>query len=974
MPVSVNIPLRIRLHAGTLEGCSCAMEEALAAALSRALVKSRREVLAPRTGYAGIRMVAPEFLWRGEALEAATPARRGKIERKVREVIAQEIRRAGLLRWGRKSADAEAPLAGRVAEIFDENRGSDLFGLYSVAAYDRGGRRQSVPMKSAPAPRRQETETVNAWDPKPFNWIYKVAPSWFAGIVNDTFEHWGKPRGGAGFEGIIWKASGGGEAKLQIYLGNYQTGETRVFNLRQFIKHELRPKKGAKTAAYEFVSVEYLPAPAPGYAEWLTADDVRARIRASAKEHVHSLAKPSLFSTQEWEKQIPEVIEAEFKARTAGIGTHPELLAVHIGGAEGYYTLSLSGQFAGRAPLMPMTAAQTVVITEEGEGQAAGGGGGTAGTGAGAGAGAGEQIRTFWGGQSVHYPGISGPRGGYEPARCGDGFEGEPSLDQLPAATAEAWRRLIREIAYLLEIEPCDYAGRFCLIAASELGVRAMTVSNYSVSPGQGRMLVSPARESTEPNVIDFTPTASPAILFLRFMAGVVPRLSRLAHMVAAAYEPLLGHRLDWTWWLHFRPPFDELLVASVARHFVATTQVIFMQLLAASKDNIESRKSAENFPGWSAAFEFAVHRVLVPRQELEDLRLQLADASRDLARKLLDPGPALRANLEAFQGRQRAHGMVVTRADGSLGIRDKTGKLWRLETLDRAIALMSNVAQMIDPLINQLLADESIRLRFTSNPDNTPAELRMLLDEMTDKNAEFTQKIRDDAGFAHELATVVPPDPEKGRRAYLPGSRYSLQGIHQMAHEAVGEFFNGDRYYVLGVDAALWSLERKRYIEKIVELGTVAIAAIFCPALVTMVVATGWTIYHEAELREKKRVYGALMDPEEVLSYAQIEAELFANHIGALLNFIPVEKVFGKGLAELGASRAGKYVLKYIPLAAIKELENHLLGKFIKFVATSEGMGAMVERMIAPHIDEILRRHPIPARAEALAAEVEPA
>jgi len=419
----------------------------------------------------------------------------------------------------------------------------------------------------------------------------------------------------------------------------------------------------------------------------------------------------------------------------------------------------------------------------------------------------------------------------------------------------------------------------------------------------------------------------------------------------------------------------------SVFRHFVATTQVVFMQLLAASKVNIEKRKNEADFPQYATMFEFAVRMLLIPRQELEALRTELAQATRGFAQKLVDPtqwappvialttGRSLLGHLEREMARERK---ITTAENGKPAIRDKHGKLWTKEELDRAIALRGDVASQIDPLINQLLADEDIRRRFTSNPDNTSEELGKLLDEMAVKNAEFTRKIRDDAGYAHNMAPLARPD--KKNPADVPGLRFVLRGIHLLAHEAVGEFFERDRYYAVGVNAALAAIQFGRDMIAIAEFGTTAIAAIFCPPLVGMAVGAAWSAYHEVELREKQRVYGALMDPEAVFSYAEIEAGLFANHIGAALNFIPVGKILRieKGLAKVAATRAGKYLVK-IPLTVLKELEDYLAVAFIKYVAVDRVMGALMERMLAPFIEEIQRKHLTLAQVEALAKEAKP-
>ena len=68
MPASVILPTRIRVDPDVLTMRRDILANALAAAAERALISSRDVVLAPRGGYASVRLAAPRITWSGGGL------------------------------------------------------------------------------------------------------------------------------------------------------------------------------------------------------------------------------------------------------------------------------------------------------------------------------------------------------------------------------------------------------------------------------------------------------------------------------------------------------------------------------------------------------------------------------------------------------------------------------------------------------------------------------------------------------------------------------------------------------------------------------------------------------------------------------------------------------------------------------------------------------------------------------------------
>jgi hypothetical protein len=87
MAASVHIPSRIIVDPKSLKQRHGCIDDALSRAVGRALEKSRRQVLAPRTGYVGVRLHSPEFRWSGSALDEIAHEQRVALEDQVREAI-----------------------------------------------------------------------------------------------------------------------------------------------------------------------------------------------------------------------------------------------------------------------------------------------------------------------------------------------------------------------------------------------------------------------------------------------------------------------------------------------------------------------------------------------------------------------------------------------------------------------------------------------------------------------------------------------------------------------------------------------------------------------------------------------------------------------------------------------------------------------------------------------------------------------
>ncbi len=149
MPVRVEIPIRIRVDPLALLERQDDLEDALAAAVGRALKNSRDVVLAQRGGYVGVKVHPPEFLWYGDGLNSSTNQTQTDIEERVLTVISQAVRSAGIFDLARVSEQVQQPLLAEIAEQVDQERYTSGSHLYTLPSYE-DGERTTLPVIKSP--------------------------------------------------------------------------------------------------------------------------------------------------------------------------------------------------------------------------------------------------------------------------------------------------------------------------------------------------------------------------------------------------------------------------------------------------------------------------------------------------------------------------------------------------------------------------------------------------------------------------------------------------------------------------------------------------------------------------------------------------------------------------------------------------------------------------------------------------------
>ena len=175
MPVSVYVPIRLRLGGARFQPRFDEIEDAVSVAALRALSRSRIAVLEPRRGYATVRCTPPSFIWSGEVARVS-PAVREETERRVAAAVVQASKQAGLFETGAARVGASEVLPEDAFEPIDANRFDEALGLYEIPSYDGGkGKTKAVDVKdrdpfAKPSAAQMRSRAKAAKPPAPIDW------------------------------------------------------------------------------------------------------------------------------------------------------------------------------------------------------------------------------------------------------------------------------------------------------------------------------------------------------------------------------------------------------------------------------------------------------------------------------------------------------------------------------------------------------------------------------------------------------------------------------------------------------------------------------------------------------------------------------------------------------------------------------------------------------------------------------------
>jgi hypothetical protein len=280
-----------------------------------------------------------------------------------------------------------------------------------------------------------------------------------------------------------------------------------------------------------------------------------------------------------------------------------------------------------------------------------------------------------------------------------------------------------------------------------------------------------------------------------------------------------------------------------------------------------------------------------------------------------------------------------------------------------------------IDPLINALLHNLATKIRpLVEDPSQIPAFLDTMFGDMLAKNDEVSRKNRDDHEYAfehgqiHKASRDAPASVEIARTQL---SRWQLAGVHALAHTHVGFRFEHDAFYVSSADRLIgqeyfW----RSFVEDMILVFGIAFTIVWPPLGMAISFLGNLALGLEAKEKadEQALIYGALIDPEQVLSYAEIQIDLFLAKLQIGLSFLELLPGAGKAIkglsglgkkaAKEGSERGLRQLAKDVIMSELRKIAQNSADNFIqKFaleLAQEKVEDAIVEALVSP----IIERH----------------
>jgi hypothetical protein len=1042
VPVAVHTPIKLRVDRRALQEQPELIEECLRAAVRRALRTSVKEVLSDRGAYLGVEVHSPRFRWSGTGLDGVPDTFRERWEAEVSSWIASEVELAGVLDRARANDEFDAPLQEPAQEPLDSRRFYPGVNMYSLDAYDRGGASTHAPVESGEPAHSGATETITTRE-----WSTAELASADAahGLLANLEGQWGVAPRGAPIGVAAPEGESGIRFYVFRQDGSWCTFTVAPFEAKVFNKSTgvWEPQRGVPRTP-QIITLEYVPGP---HTREAIIEAQRTRHGPAMRAVLMELPYPETMTPEERYEQIDEIIEAEIATRTSRVATHEAYVSLEMGSVSTILLLSSQDasvvHWSGTAYIypqsIPITITQPVASPAErrdddtprilgglggtegrglgttpgadtGTGGAGSGDAGDAGSGAG-GSGTGGSGTGGAGSGGAGQDGGRGrgararPRGGivdtgvegppsehaalYPTGSGGRAVElqcesllGEPHLDDL-GEDAGGLRSLMSEIAARLQMPTCDYVAQFCLNASMVLEGRAGSVASYSTTAEEGFIMPVTHRRGNL-GAVNFRPTASPAIQYMRFLAATAPKINTLMLAVMDVYtRPAHRGKLNWynptSWQLHFLMEVNPQLKRAVGVLFAMTCRVVMMQLLVTSKRGIDGRLN--NFAQYAPLFQ----RLIAPYLQGIDTftrllnALRMSDAAQTLHDTLSSPGgtvatavnPWLQsasALTELFRvvessHEQGAEGEIV-REGGVTRIRDSRGTLWSQAQLETAIVTLRGTAEGIDPLVKQMTDIPEVMERFRATPNSTALrdELYRVLTEMRTNNEEMRGKVASDWMFAFRASSISESLPN----ATIPGTSLALGGVHLLAHQEIGYAFHGHGIYAAGVQHFFNVELGRQALTGFFLLTGIIMLSIACP-VAGFLVGVAVAGYEVAVAHERERLLESLIDPEQVLSRAEVELGLFLAYFGLALSIIPEAGSIVKG--AVGGARAvsragvvggarivGRRLARRVVREAIEAAERGFIQAFIREMVLNYAIEHLIQLALAPVIARLNR------------------
>jgi hypothetical protein len=1028
----VHIPTRIRVDPEAVIARQDCIGEALSQAALRALRRSLEVVLEERGTPRSVICHRAEFTWTGEDLNRLSPAQRASLEERIARELSEAAETAGISGLAPGARDVAADSSNAVVERADSERYSSELGLYGVPSYKDKGQLQALRVISFAA----EPEENLAESEYVAEWVRLQGFEEFAEALLEEFDGTIRVLPANGLIGVLYRGIG---RKIYLNLRTFPSANVvgnelldEPISLESF---KFRMRKGKAEARPAGVRLppggKYrLKFVGLGGSADLNAQIIEEFYGKTITQKVEEAARKDTtklnLTPDERGRLVTHQVRMLVREMAGKVDPRTVCFATITVNGKSYLVASPllipPGLDIELVPLAALVRKKKAARKGKSIGTGGGGAGlgkgqgqktgagkatGERGAGEGAGAGAGEtgddegeagegptarggfihteEAEEAKGTGGMRFPTFSGGR--VIELVCGP-FLGEPELKDLPEADRNRVADLIDGIAYGLQIPQCNFAAQFCLNAAAALGGRAIAIGSVSVTDEAATKPVPVGQGNL--GGIEFAAVASTSIQYMRHLARMTSQITDLMDLLGRVYRrPEVFARIknDYidvpaAWQRRFHIELTDVMNESVASIFVVTCRVLLLQLLRASRAGITARLDPRNFENHAALFEVMVNSQLSRVDYLIGLRDKIRE--RELKDNLALANPAVTGWHDSVTALTSALAPVkppgtlqagpsdeVMKVGGEYFVRDRRNRLWTMADLETAIAFGRGTAESIDPIIKQITDLPEVVERVKANPDGARTELRRILEEMQANNKEMIDKATDSYKFAFRASKIQEHLPS----ATIKGTTYALQGIHKQVHEQIGDFFGGSPYYAAGIDSLFSATLGEASLTNFFVYTGLTFLSIVCPPL-AFAVGVNLALYDYSKALERERLYGSMIDPELVLTRAEVEADLFAAKLGIALSFIPeAGAILGRGgkvIAKEGlaagtrsiARSAAKAVRGDIVESVGKRLSRELVEKlqygfavaYAREVLTDQVMDAVISKAIEPLMAQVER------------------
>ena len=303
---------------------------------------------------------------------------------------------------------------------------------------------------------------------------------------------------------------------------------------------------------------------------------------------------------------------------------------------------------------------------------------------------------------------------------------------------------------------------------------------------------------------------------------------------------------------------------------------------------------------------------------------------------------------------------MIGSQRQQVVGIDPLLDKVSGIDELVRRL----RAAQRIDAV-----ASTTMGAAITSSVDDI---FRDLIGDLIDENARRLKQAAADRTLAFGLATFSRDDDVTS--ASEVGAR--LSGIHKLADERLRPAFTDQDAYVAGVARlAAEEIGKSEIIEFLTFVGLAALS-VLCPPLAFAVGAVQAIEGLETAF-EHRDLQRAMLGGDEILSKAQVEAELWGAAIGAALSFLPelpalargagsATRALAKGEALELAGAATRQAMRRISARLAEMSVEHFTKAFAKELVTGYLINLALSKAMSRIADAVARQVTVTGGASA--------